>query len=234
MRDIGKNIRDLREAAGMTQEELAAVLFVTRQTVSNYERGTSRPDLDMLLQIANALHTDANTVLYGIPVPPQQQAARRTFVVPAAVFAALIPVSVALHQWFGYLMRNHYIAAPNLTLRTVFDPAFWGLAGWCLASAIILFLGVREQPRKPLIRKCIIGALIGCLIIQLPMVIFWWIGFFRSLTQTSISMSFPSIPVYSRLEYALYMLSYKCPYAFTLVGVALRLWSPPKGEGNSG
>lgn len=37
MRDIGKNIKTLRTAKGMTQEELAAALFVTRQTVSNYE-----------------------------------------------------------------------------------------------------------------------------------------------------------------------------------------------------
>lgn len=42
MRDIGKNIRTLREKKGMTQEELAQALFVTRQTVSNYETGRSR------------------------------------------------------------------------------------------------------------------------------------------------------------------------------------------------
>ena len=41
MRDIGKNIRTLRERKGMTQEELAQALFVTRQTVSNYETGLS-------------------------------------------------------------------------------------------------------------------------------------------------------------------------------------------------
>ena len=52
MRDIGKNIKTLRMAKGMTQEDLAAALFVTRQTVSNYENGRSRPDLDMLLNIA--------------------------------------------------------------------------------------------------------------------------------------------------------------------------------------
>lgn len=38
MRDIGKNIKTLRMAKGITQEELAAALFVTRQTVSNYEK----------------------------------------------------------------------------------------------------------------------------------------------------------------------------------------------------
>lgn len=39
MRDIGKNIRELRQRQNMTQDELAARLFVTRQTVSNYENG---------------------------------------------------------------------------------------------------------------------------------------------------------------------------------------------------
>ena len=37
MRDIGKNIRQLRTEKNMTQDELARKLFVTRQTVSNYE-----------------------------------------------------------------------------------------------------------------------------------------------------------------------------------------------------
>ena len=42
MRDIGKNIRDLRQQKHLTQEELAEQLFVTRQTVSNYENGRTR------------------------------------------------------------------------------------------------------------------------------------------------------------------------------------------------
>ena len=65
MRDISKNIRALRTARGLTQEELAAALHVTRQTVSNYENGRSRPDIDMVLRIAQALEADANDVLYG-------------------------------------------------------------------------------------------------------------------------------------------------------------------------
>lgn len=44
MRDIGKNIRDLRQQKHLTQEELAEQLFVTRQTISNYENGLSVSD----------------------------------------------------------------------------------------------------------------------------------------------------------------------------------------------
>ena len=39
MRDIGKNIKMIRQSKEMTHEALAEVLFVTRQTVSNYENG---------------------------------------------------------------------------------------------------------------------------------------------------------------------------------------------------
>ena len=57
MRDIGKNIRDLRQQKHLTQEELAEQLFVTRQTVSNYENGRTRPDVDQILRLAEIFET---------------------------------------------------------------------------------------------------------------------------------------------------------------------------------
>ena len=41
MANIGKNIRRLRNSKHMTQDDLAEKLFVSRQTVSNYETGGS-------------------------------------------------------------------------------------------------------------------------------------------------------------------------------------------------
>ena len=41
---IAKHIRSLRKRAGLTQEELAQRLYVTRQTVSLWELGKTRPD----------------------------------------------------------------------------------------------------------------------------------------------------------------------------------------------
>ena len=58
MRDIGKNIRQLRIQKNMTQDDLAEKLFVTRQTISNYETGRSRPDVEMLAKIATPSFTD--------------------------------------------------------------------------------------------------------------------------------------------------------------------------------
>ena len=38
---IGTNIKKLRTSQGLTQDQLAEKLYVTRQTVSNWERGVS-------------------------------------------------------------------------------------------------------------------------------------------------------------------------------------------------
>ncbi|WP_266101150.1 MULTISPECIES: helix-turn-helix domain-containing protein [Limosilactobacillus] len=43
----GKQIRHLRTQLGMTQEELAGELNVTRQALSNWERDVNEPDLNM-------------------------------------------------------------------------------------------------------------------------------------------------------------------------------------------
>lgn len=42
MAKIGRNIREQRMKKGLSQEELAERLYVTRQTISNYETGVSQ------------------------------------------------------------------------------------------------------------------------------------------------------------------------------------------------
>lgn len=69
MASVGKHIRHLRTARGLTQEQLAEMLFVTRQTVSAWETGRVQPDLETLERIAAALETDVTEVIYGAPQP---------------------------------------------------------------------------------------------------------------------------------------------------------------------
>ena len=53
--EIGKLIYDKRKEAGMTQEQLAGILNVARQTVSKWETGEALPDLNSLKKLAVTL-----------------------------------------------------------------------------------------------------------------------------------------------------------------------------------
>ena len=65
MAKVGKNIRLQRTKQGISQETLAEQLYVSRQTVSNYETGKSYPDIDMLVKIAEVLKVDISVLIYG-------------------------------------------------------------------------------------------------------------------------------------------------------------------------
>ena len=64
MQNIAYNIRTLRKAKGLTQEELASQLHVTRQAVSSWERGNSCPDFDTLKALAEILDATPEQLLY--------------------------------------------------------------------------------------------------------------------------------------------------------------------------
>ncbi len=53
--DFSTKLIELRKRKGLTQEGLAAKLYVTRQAVSRWERGEVVPGIDMMKLIANVL-----------------------------------------------------------------------------------------------------------------------------------------------------------------------------------
>ena len=48
MSAFSESLRRLRKAQGLTQEQLATTLYVTRQTISNWENDRAQPDYQML------------------------------------------------------------------------------------------------------------------------------------------------------------------------------------------
>ena len=62
---IGENLRQLRLQKGLTQEQAAAKLHITRQALSSYESQRTQPDIHMLLALAEVYETDLDGILYG-------------------------------------------------------------------------------------------------------------------------------------------------------------------------
>lgn len=63
--EVGRVIRNLRTEAGMSQEDLAEKVFVSRQTISNWENGKSYPDVQSLSLIAGHFGTSIDELVKG-------------------------------------------------------------------------------------------------------------------------------------------------------------------------
>ena len=112
---LAENLKALRKAKGLSQEELAARLHVVRQTVSKWEKGRSVPDADLLVRLAEELDTTPAALL-GPEVPPEAEGggtaeqlgriaeqlavknrrARRIWKIAAGVLIAFVAVNLLL------------------------------------------------------------------------------------------------------------------------------------------
>ena len=66
---FGDRIRDARKAAGLTQRQLADSLGVSNTSISNWEKGLSRPDADMIQKLCAYLSLQPN-YFYGTESAP--------------------------------------------------------------------------------------------------------------------------------------------------------------------
>lgn len=61
--EIGNRIRKYRKESGLTQEQLAERINITKSRVSNWEQGINRPDADILGAICRALNVSPSDLL---------------------------------------------------------------------------------------------------------------------------------------------------------------------------
>ena len=172
MRDIAKNIRSLRTSQNMTQDELAEKLFVTRQTVSNYETGKSRPDVEMLARIAEVLKTDVNTLIYG-PQPPVQNSQLKSLII-GAVLSGVI--------WVAYLMLSPlaldyrgrtYNTGPVMFLIFWLRPLACLFTGWTLAH--LVGMALKKKPLRGNVTRRICIVLLVLILLWLVLML-WYTG----------------------------------------------------------
>ena len=63
--EIGKQIKKYRSELSLSQEEFADKIFVTRQTVSNWENDKSYPDINSLVLMSNVFGVSLDNLIKG-------------------------------------------------------------------------------------------------------------------------------------------------------------------------
>lgn len=71
--NIGDMILKLRKEKGLSQEEVAEKLNVTRQTVSKWETGESKPDFDKIIPLCDLFSITTEELLRGKRIEQKQE-----------------------------------------------------------------------------------------------------------------------------------------------------------------
>lgn len=63
--EFGKQIKKLRQEAQLSQEELAERIYVSRQTISNWENDKSYPDVNSLVLLSETFQISLDKLIKG-------------------------------------------------------------------------------------------------------------------------------------------------------------------------
>lgn len=66
LKAVGGRLLAARQAARLTQEQVAKRLVVTRQAVSSWERGTHAPSIVEMMSLISLYGVSADHILYGM------------------------------------------------------------------------------------------------------------------------------------------------------------------------
>ena len=105
--DFQERLFTLRRQAGLSQEDLANVLNVTRQAVQKWEAGSSRPDMDNLVSLAEYFQVSLDYLVTGKESTPPPQPARTV-------------VNNYYHPWYEYKSKRTVFGLPLVHINMGF------------------------------------------------------------------------------------------------------------------
>lgn len=121
--ELGRRIKEYRSAAQMTQEDLAEKMFVSRQTISNWENDKSYPDIHSLLMLGNLFDVSLDILVKGDIETMKEKIDENTikaFNRDSAIFSVLLIGMVAtplfLLKWAGVLGIGIWAVLAGITL----------------------------------------------------------------------------------------------------------------------
>lgn len=157
MTKISKNIKNLRNEKGMTQSDLANVLYISRQAVSSWENGRTQPDVEMLGKLSQVFSVSVEELLYGkkyntnIETEKDKPSYNSTLVIAFAILGSLLAGTGVILIFFTFWKNLPMLAKGILS----FLPLVLGQASgifalikkrdkvhWCEGAGVLWSAGI--------------------------------------------------------------------------------------------
>ena len=131
--EVGNQIKKYRQSINLTQEELAEKIYVTRQTVSNWENGKNYPDLNSLIMLCDLFNISLDILVKGDVIEMKKQVVQddvRKFKRDTVIFTVLMIVT--------------FLSAIPLFLYL----ELVGIALWLVIAGVMIFCSIRLNKQK--------------------------------------------------------------------------------------
>lgn len=131
--EVGNQIKKYRQSINLTQEELAEKIYVTRQTVSNWENGKNYPDLNSLIMLCDLFNISLDILVKGDVIEMKKQVVQddvRKFKRDTVIFTVLMIVTL--------------LSAIPLFLYL----ELVGIALWLVIAGVMIFCSIRLNKQK--------------------------------------------------------------------------------------
>ncbi|QNO15391.1 helix-turn-helix transcriptional regulator [Alkalicella caledoniensis] len=126
---FGENLRKLRKERGLSQEQLAEKINVSRQAVSKWEQGGGYPETEKIILIAKNLNVSLDYLLVGIESEEKSEMRKEKNVVPTGKISIRTFDGKTVVTCHKVSVSNVILAGkdePKYVLNGVDKVSFWG------------------------------------------------------------------------------------------------------------
>ena len=130
---VGKQIQHYRKEKNLSQDDLAEIIFVSRQSISNWERGATYPDIQNLLLLSKVFEVSLDKLVKGDLETMKQIIHDQEFM---------------RYQKDGAVFTILLIGSPIIMIPLILYLDGYGIAISCLIYAITMFYALRIEKFK--------------------------------------------------------------------------------------
>lgn len=121
---LGSSLKNAREESGLTQEEVAKKLYVTRQTISRWEQNKTLPNINVLVELSQTYDISLDELIHENNQPIEKE---KTVMKKINYFAL-----------FGAIAFNTLLVSVVFLSAVVLLFALWLIVGMFLISPFLL------------------------------------------------------------------------------------------------
>ena len=153
--EFHEKLQELRKSKGLTQEELAQVLYVSRTAISKWESGRGYPNIDSLKEISKYFAVTIDDLLSGEKLLSIAENDHKTkirkvcnllFGIVDVCFAMLIFLPLYPNSINGYIYSVNLMTYTEISSRNLL--IYWGMYVSIILLGIIKILLTRFNPEK--------------------------------------------------------------------------------------